>query len=334
MGLAGWDTAGVASASLNQGANAQSAAVTDRGLGTNAPTVSVIISFLDSEKFIEESIQSVFNQTFEEWEILLVDDGSTDRSTEIARGLSAKDPHRIRYFEHQDHRNRGLPPSRNVGANNARGKYLAILDADDVWRPGKLQEQVELMESHPEVALVCGLSQYWYSWTTRAEDAGRDFVETPVVATNRLYQPPSLAAVRLNFEWPPPPSDLMVTCKALRGVGGFEESFAGMYAMYEDQALLTKLALKAPVFVAGRCWTRYRRHDNSICEVQTKAGNEPAIRKFYLEWLEEYLLNSGVEDREVWRGFRRARWLFRHRKLLRAAELIHWIPGAIARRLA
>ena len=197
---------------------------------TKSPTVSVVISFLDAEKFIEESIQSVFSQTFEDWELLLVDDGSTDQSTEIARQFSVQDPQRIRYFEHPDHRNRGQAASRNVGLNNARGEYLAILDSDDVWLPGKLQEQIEIMKAHPEAALVCGLSQYWHSWTAQTADLDRDFVENAVVPTDRLYEPPSLVAKRMNFEWCPCPSDLMLNREALMRLGGFEENFVACTA--------------------------------------------------------------------------------------------------------
>ena len=264
----------------------------------------------------------------------LVDDGSTDRSTEIARRLSAQAPQRIRYFEHQNHRNRGLPASRNVGANNARAKYLAILDSDDVWYPNKLQEQIEIMNSHSEVAMVCGLSQYWHSWTAQTVDLNRDFVESAVVRTDRLYEPPSLVAKRMNFKWCPCPSDLMVSREALLRVGGFEESFTGMYGAYEDQALLTKLTLKAPIFVAGRCWTKYRIHDDSMWAVHKRTGNDLAVRTFYLEWLEKYLAANGIKDRRIWRDFRRACWRTRHPKLMRAAQLMHRVPRAVARRLA
>jgi len=303
-------------------------------MNTKAPTVSVIISFLDAERFIEESIETVFSQSFEDWELLLVDDGSTDRSTEIARQLSAQAPQRIRYFEHQKHRNRGVSASRNVGANGARGKYLAILDSDDVWLPLKLQEQIEIMKSHPEVALVCGLSQYWYSWTARRADLDRDFIENAVVPTDRVYEPPSLVKKRMNFEWCPCPSDLMMSREALLLLGGFEESFVGIYGPYEDQALLTKLALKVPIFVADRCWTRYRIHDDSVCAVQSKTGNELPVRRFYLEWLRKYLSDNGVEDIEIWRDFSRACWINRYPRLARVGQLMHRVPRAVARRLA
>src|SRR5262245_21147944 len=97
--------------------------------------VSVIISFLNAERFIQEAIESVFAQGYEHWELLLVDDGSTDESTAIARRYTAQHPERVRYLEHAGHQNRGLSASRNLGIRHAQGEYIAFLDADDVWLP-------------------------------------------------------------------------------------------------------------------------------------------------------------------------------------------------------
>src|SRR5437868_4835588 len=106
--------------------------------------VSVIVSFLNAQKFLGEAIESVFAQTFRSWELLLVDDGSTDASSGLALQYVTQRPERVRYFEHEAHRNLGLPASRNVGMREARGEYVALLDADDVWLPRKLAEQSHL----------------------------------------------------------------------------------------------------------------------------------------------------------------------------------------------
>src|SRR5438128_12540181 len=97
------------------------------------PLVSAIIIFLNAEQFIQEAIESVFAQTYDNWELLLVDDGSTDGSTAIARSYLERHPRRVRYLEHSEHANRGMSASRNIGSRYARGEYIAFLDADDVW---------------------------------------------------------------------------------------------------------------------------------------------------------------------------------------------------------
>src|SRR5206468_2884667 len=80
-----------------------------------APTVSVVVIFLNAERFLDEAIQSVMGQTYPHWELLLVDDGSTDGSSAIARGYTERQPNRVRYLEHPGHRNAGMSASRNLG---------------------------------------------------------------------------------------------------------------------------------------------------------------------------------------------------------------------------
>ena len=124
------------------------------------PVVSVVTIFLDAERFLDEAVESILAQTFPDWELLLVDDGSTDRSATIAKEWAGRHPDRVRYLTHPGGANRGMSASRNLGIAHARGGLVAFLDADDVWLPGKLAAQVQLAADHPEVAMVCGPTQY------------------------------------------------------------------------------------------------------------------------------------------------------------------------------
>src|SRR5215208_465500 len=105
---------------------------------TKSPRVSAIVIFLNAGPFFEEAIESILVQDYDDWELLLVDDGSTDGSTEIARRYADGDPSRIRYLTHPGGENRGMSASRNLGVRQARGEYVAFLDADDTWLQGKL----------------------------------------------------------------------------------------------------------------------------------------------------------------------------------------------------
>src|SRR6185369_4754962 len=145
-----------------------------------------------AERFIEEAIASVFAQTYPHWELLLVDDGSTDGGTAIARGYAARHPDRVRYLEHPGHANRGMSASRNLGIAAARGAYVAFLDADDTWLPGKLTAQVALLHTHPEAAMVYGRTLIWHGWTGRPEDVARDHVLDLGVPPETLVAPPRL----------------------------------------------------------------------------------------------------------------------------------------------
>jgi len=104
----------------------------------NQPLVSVIIILLNEEKFIAEAIDSVFAQDYDNWELLLVNDGSTDNSTNTALDYAQKNPQKVCYLEHPNYENCGMSASRNLGIEIAKGKFIAFLDADDIWLPGKL----------------------------------------------------------------------------------------------------------------------------------------------------------------------------------------------------
>jgi glycosyltransferase involved in cell wall biosynthesis/SAM-dependent methyltransferase len=265
-----------------------------------APLVSVVAIFLNADGFLEEAIDSVLAQTHTEWELLLVDDGSSDRSSAIARGYAARDPRRVRYLDHPGHKNLGMSASRNLGLQHARGDYLALLDADDVWLPEKLERQVAILQAHPEVALLFGAPLYWFGWTGRAEDRARDYIIDLKLPVDRTYPPPELLLRFLERTAPPPcPSDVLVRREAAVSVGGFEDQFTGMY---EDQAFFSKLLLRAPSFASGQTWDRYRQHPDSCYAVAKVTGGREIARQFYLKWFGRYLQEQGMTGGPVWRA--------------------------------
>ncbi len=116
---------------------------------SSAPTVSVIMNCLNCERYLKEAIDSVFAQTYEDWEIIFWEDIiSKDKSEKIARSYGSK----LRYFRSDE--NLKLYDARNRAVQKARGKYIAILDCDDIWMPTKLEEQIPLLEQDEDVGLV------------------------------------------------------------------------------------------------------------------------------------------------------------------------------------
>lgn len=265
--------------------------------------VTGIIAFKNSERFLEEAIESVLAQTYDNWELLLVDDGSTDGSTAMALRYAEQFPETVHYLEHTGHQNRGAAASRNLGFHHAKGEYVALLDSDDVWLPHKIEEQVAILDSHPEAGMVFGQSQYWHSWTTNPEDVEHDSVPKLGVQTDTLYAPPTLLTLLypLGDAIAPCPSDLMLRREAIERVGGFEEAFRGVYQLYDDQTFLTKVYLNEPVFVAGKRWDRYRQHPEQCVVVAQNAGQYHTVRLTFLKWLAEYFYAQGVGDAEIWK---------------------------------
>jgi len=312
---------------------------------SSKPLVSVIIIFLNAEEFIQEAIESVFGQTYEAWELLLVDDGSTDGSTDIAWRYTKAYPEKVRYLDHPDHQNRGMSASRNLGIRHARGKYIALLDSDDVWLPPKLQRQSDILESHPEAGMVYGLSQYWSSWTGKFEDAGRDFLPEQGIPSDTLYEPPALLTLvyPLGHANPPCPSNIMFRREMVKRIGGFEETFTGVMMMYEDQAFLTKAYLKEPVYVSQECWDLHRLHPDSCVSTVMKAGQYQRVRLSFLEWSAGYLSGQQVKDPQIWQLLQEEQriarvWVYLrerewHRAMLATLVLLRHHPRRFVRRL-
>lgn len=279
---------------------------------SNLPLVSVIIIFLNAERFIEAAIESVFGQIYEQWELLLVDDGSHDGSTAMARCRAEEYPERIRYFEHTNHQNRGMSASRNLGIRHARGEYIAFLDADDVWLSQKLKRQVAILNAHPEAGMVYGSTQLWHSWTGEPKDRSRDSLQAIGVQPNTIVKPPNLLVRYLSKQAiTPAPSDVLLRRETVDAVKGFEESFRGMY---EDQVFFAKVCFKTPVFVSGECWDRHRQHPDSACSVWRRTGEyysaEAAL--MYLNWIQDYLSHHNLKGTETWKILQRALLPYRH----------------------
>jgi glycosyltransferase involved in cell wall biosynthesis len=287
--------------------------------------VSIVTPFLNARRFIQESIESVLAQTYDDWELLLVDDGSTDDSRSIALRYAEAHPDKIRYLAHDGRQNKGASAARNLGARHAKGEYLAFLDSDDIYLPEKLQQQVPLLDAHRDVALVYAATEYWSSWSGRPEDAGRDWIWRKYGAEpNTVIDPPRMLIAFLQDGGTVPcMGSVLVRRTAVERVGGWEESFRHICT---DQVFHAKLSLRFPVLIADECWDRYRQHEDSSCRTVARAGQTDAAFKRYLDWLETYLAVENVADPAVWTALRKAQRPYRH-------PLLHRVARSLRRRL-
>jgi glycosyltransferase involved in cell wall biosynthesis len=298
----------------------------------DSPVVSIVTIFLNAEEFIEEAVESVFAQTYDRWELLLVDDGSTDASSSIASRYAEQRSERVHYLEHAGHANLGMSAARNLGVRNARGKYIAFLDADDVWLPHKLKQQVALLDAHPAAAMVYGLCEFWYSWAGDQEEGSQDFLHDLGVPSETLIWPPALLN-RFFFAQDaaiPGPTDVLVRREVIEQVGGFEEEFRGAY---EDEVFYAKICLNAAVLPVDTCWDKYRQHPSSSNSEVERAGQEYATRVVFLEWLDSYLAEQGVKDAEILRSMRKELWRCRHPRLSGAWKRRRHLMRSIVRRV-
>lgn len=223
------------------------------------PEISVVIPVYNQEKFVAQTIDSVLSQTFQDIEILLVDDGSTDRSPEIIKQYAAQYPEKIVYIEHDNHKNYGVSVSRNVGIKRAQGKYVAFLDADDLWSPEKLECQLYVLERYHEVAFVyCQLALIDHEGNPTTE-----MYEAYVIGEgihDKAFQAFDLSFSRkIAFGFGSTP---LIRKHILFEVGLFD---TGLKYQYEDEVLAGKIAYRYPVYFLPQPLAKYRIHGKNAC---------------------------------------------------------------------
>jgi len=270
--------------------------------------VSVVLPFFNAASFLEETIGSVLAQDYQGWELILVDDGSGDGSTAIARRYATHYPDRVVYVEHSFHANRGVGFSRNVGVKASRGSYVAFIDADDVWLPGKLSAQLEIFRRNPAATVLVEAALYWYSW----RDGSEHDVVVQVGAPEGIYKAPELmlSLYPLGKGAAPCPSGMMVKRAVLRRCA-FEELFTGVYQVYEDQAFLSKIYLRETVYVSHAFRIKYRQRPASLMGVLHQSNNYAQVRSHFLYWLRDYLNAQPYRYRPIEKLLRKAQMPYR-----------------------
>lgn len=250
---------------------------------TDIPAVSVICVFLNGERFLADALDSVLAQSFTDYELILVNDGSYDASSAIAARYVAALGDRARLLVHPKCANLGISASRQLGLSCARGRYVAFLDADDIWPRHKLRQQVALLDRTPQAGMACGLVTYWGSW-----NGGKDVI----VRTGeglRNVEPPGLPVLELypqGRKGAPSPSEVLLRRDALEAVGGPEPTFRDMY---EDQVMFTKVMLSYATCFSDNHWLHYRIGYDNCTEQVRRANLYLPRRKKYFLWLREYL---------------------------------------------
>ncbi len=297
---------------------------------TPAPAVSCIIIFLDEERFLAEAIASVLAQHHESWELLLVDDGSTDGSAGIARAFVERHSDRVRYLQHAGGANLGMSAARNLGLAHARGRYVGFLDADDTWLPEKLLEQVAILDGRPDVGMVYGRTLLWYSWQPGCGRRSLDHFCDLGVTPDTVVEPPRLLVQLIENRFQTPTTcNALIRRSVIEAVGGFEPEFRGMF---EDQVFFMKVCVDQRAYVSSRCWAKYRQRDDSHSAHAGTAGQVLQARTRLLAWLEAYLERHGVGAAPVWKALRREQLALRSPRLHRQLERLRRVRRSVARR--
>ncbi len=203
--------------------NLQAAATGGTDAPVHGPRVSVIIPTFNRGRFLEEAVDSVLAQTFADFELIVVDDGSTDDTRE-----------RLQRYGQQLTRvrqpNRGVSAARNKGFERSTGELIALLDSDDLWRPAKLARQVAFFDAHPD-AQICQTEEIWIRHGKRVNPKKRHHKPS-----GWIFEP-SLALCLVS------PSAVMLRRGLLEAMGGFDESLPAC----EDYDLWLRISFRYPI---------------------------------------------------------------------------------------
>lgn len=210
----------------------------------HAPAVSVVVPMFNAEKYIYQAVASLLGQTFRDVEVIVVDDGSTDRSRAVLEGFSDV---RLRVFS--EPRNRGQSAALNRGLAEAGGRYVGVMGADDLATPTKVETLVRYLEVHDQVGMVG--SAYWY-----VDDGGR------ILGRQVVPVESSVIAWKLMFQNPIAASTILARRAVFEATGGFDVSLP--YA--EDMDLWGRVAAATDIAQLSAPLAYYRVHDSSISQ--------------------------------------------------------------------
>jgi len=237
------------------------------------PPVSVIITTYNgaSRGFLAQAIQSVMSQTFRDYELVIVDDGSTDGTREECKRYLV-DP-RVRYI-HQE--NRGLAGARNRGIGASSGKYICFLDDDDVWRRDKLEKQLEFIQLELKNLGQWGLV---FTWIELIDAAGK------IIGYRGHHQKGSIHSSLFYGNTIDAPSSVMVKREVFEKVGLFDEFFRKC----QDWDMWLRISKEYLIFPLKEYLVKYREHQNSI-----SAKNEEVF--FYEQAVLKKALANAPQD--------------------------------------
>lgn len=249
---------------------------------TTSVAVSVIIPLYNAVDLIRDTVGTVLAQTWKDWELIVVDDGSTDGSAEVVKSFGR----RLRYYAFE---NGGVAKARNRGIALARGRYLALLDHDDLWAPTKLERQVEVLHRRPDVGLVT-------TGIAHIERDGTPKLDAPAGPSSRFYQ-------LFVKGFGPTPSCVMIRRSVMEQAGGFDERFSS--AGMDDHELWPRLADVCEFALVDEPLTFHRGKVKEVHEVGLwhrellnhllfeRYQHCPERRRFLLEERAAYLSDMG-----------------------------------------
>ncbi|MBN8567157.1 MAG: glycosyltransferase family 2 protein [Flavobacteriales bacterium] len=273
-------------------------------------SISIIIPLYNKEKAIEKTLKSVFHQSFTDYEVLVINDGSTDKSEEKVKRFSDE---RLRLISTE---NRGVSQARNLGISESKGKLIAFLDADDYWFPNHLESLFQLYQNFPEAGLLATNYQFYYSYKKIIQPV---FDDIPTENWNGIVTDFFHSSMKFRIAWT---SAVAVPKKVLDDIGNFDENIT--LGAGEDTDLWIRIALKYSVAFDNEVSAIYQMEsENRISLHKTLERKFSKLDKFSNEEQSNSSLNKYLD-------MYRAEFALKH-KLAGDLQSFHFYKNAISK---
>ncbi len=237
----------------------------------HAPLVSILMNCYNGEKYLQEAVDSILSQTYQNWELVFWDNRSTDKSAEIF--LNNNDP-RLNYNLSPFHTTLG--EARIVASKKIRGDWLAIIDTDDVWEPNKLTKQVTAINNarlpRDSIGMVyCRVVEIDKDSAVIKELCHKDYLEAPMPEGRILHD----LLFKGNFIVS---SSILIDTKIFLSVGGFPKEFLNA----SDYYISCAVSSKANIICVNECLARYRIHENNNTHKEKVISCEEQLKTFHV----------------------------------------------------
>lgn len=285
------------------------------------PEVSVVIPTYNRASLLAEALESVLNQTYKYFEIIVVDDGSTDSTDAVIKPYIGS----IKYIRQN---NQGNGAARNTGIKEAKGEFVAFLDSDDLWLPDKLEKQIKYLQEHPDVDMVYGNGIIFGN----TKDSGRS-----LISHKKARQLSKKVTLRDEFmKSTIRSSTILIRKNILDELGGFDPNLR----VCVDGDFSLRTLSKYKVAFMDDILIRYRKHDGNISSnreqrmihsirlIQNLLSNKPE--------LEDVIGKENINKRLAYRYYKLAKTYMKKRKRAEARDSIdnavRLMPGSIVYR--
>ena len=241
----------------------------------NLPEISVLMPVFNGERYLEMAIDSILNQTFKDFELIIINDGSTDFSEKI---IFSYNDSRIKYYKNSE--NIGLIATLNKGIDLCNGRFIARMDADDISLPKRLQKQWDFLNTHSEYAMV-------------GSDMEKIDNNNQHIGNIKKYCPAQLIKTQLFFKNAFAHSTMLIR-KDILNKFRYNENY--IYA--EDYFLWSQIAFKYPVANLPGILIKYREHQQSV-SVQNEQQQEDTSKNIYAYHLNQLNINSSASELDL-----------------------------------